>query len=107
MTPSPRIISKIISLVTDATGVDYQSIRARNRSPRIVQARNLTIDVLNISCSLSLNEIGEIIDRDHGSILHSIRRSAHLAERDPKYQALLNKLCCRASDLIDTQLATI
>ena len=52
--------------------VPVDEIRSRNRKPRLVEARAQVAHILRDFLKMSYPEIGEIIDRDHTSVINLV-----------------------------------
>lgn len=64
-------LNQLADLVSEETGVD---IRSRSRKTKYVVARAIFFDIAYNHMSMgSLHQIGEVVDKDHASVLHSLR----------------------------------
>lgn len=71
--PPEITAKKVIETVSKKYGIPVDEIYGRKRTKPISNARNVSIFIIRRITSLSLNEIAELYDRDHSTILSSIR----------------------------------
>lgn len=64
---------ELIELVCNHFGVTEQQIKSRVRHSDIVIARQMTAYLLQYYTTLTTGRCGKIINRDHATILHSIK----------------------------------
>lgn len=69
-------VAPIVRLVADLTGVPVGHIKGVSRQARVVRARQIACFVAKRFTGRSLPQIGRALgDRDHTTVLHSIRRA--------------------------------
>ena len=69
-------ITKIINRVCKATGFSYDILKSKNRSIDIRTARQYAIWRIHkevYGMGYSLNAIGQLFDRDHSTVLHTVK----------------------------------
>ena len=69
-------ITKIINRVCKATGFSYDILKSKNRSIDIRTARQYAIWRIHKEVYVmgySLNAIGRLFDRDHSTVLHTVK----------------------------------
>lgn len=66
---------------------DVEQLRARTRNARMSEARHLVFWILHQRC-WSAPAIGELMDRDHTTVLHGVRR----VEGSPELRAIAGDL---------------
>ena len=69
-------ITKIINRVCKATGVSYDILKSKNRSIDIRTARQYAIWRIHkevYGMGYSLKAIGQLFDRDHSTVLHTVK----------------------------------
>lgn len=64
------MINKIKLLINDELGVDIDDT-SRKRS--VVEARALYYTILKNTTNLTLSKIGELVNKDHATVLHGIK----------------------------------
>ena len=65
-----RIVSFIEKEVLKGETVNFFDILSKNRSPQVVNVRAKVIIFLREEKNMSYPEIGDILNRDHTSIIH-------------------------------------
>ncbi len=75
-----RQLERIQRAVCDVLHVAPVEMRSRRRAANLVRARQLAMYVARQQTDLSLAEIARGFDRDHSTVLHSIRRVTHELE---------------------------
>lgn len=76
--PGADRLARIQRAVCDVLHLSMADMRSPRRSPNLVRGRQLAMYVARTETDLSLAEIARGFDRDHTTVLHSIRR----VERD-------------------------
>ncbi|MBO4217509.1 MAG: chromosomal replication initiator protein DnaA [Clostridia bacterium] len=70
--PQAQKIDRIISMVSQHTGVPEEEIKGKKRTKEIAMARHICIYMLRTQTELSFPSIGKIFGRDHSTIMYSI-----------------------------------
>lgn len=63
----------IIADVARKTGITVKEIKGRDRTPRVVAARDL-VCMMGYERGYSLSQMGRSLDRDHSTIAVAVRR---------------------------------
>ena len=71
--PPEVTAKKVIETVSKKYGIAVDEIYGRKRTKPISNARNVSVYIIRKITSLSLNEIAELFNRDHTTIMSSIR----------------------------------
>ena len=71
----PGLVAEVVAAVGDRLVVRPDQIMSHNRTPRVVDARNASIAVVHQLFGLSSVSLGRLFNRDHSTILHSLRRA--------------------------------
>ncbi len=79
--PTPEFIIKAVAKYFKT---DADTILGKNRSQEIVNTRKTAIFMVNDMTDLSSTQIAKIFNRDHSTILHSIKSLKEELNRDPK-----------------------
>ena len=95
------LLTKAIATVCEQFEVIPDALLGNTRTKNVVEPRIALYRLLREHSKASLTEIGDALDKDHGTILSGCRRAAALAETDSAYAAKLNR--CR--EQIKTALA--
>ena len=76
--PAGEQLERIQRAVCDVLHLSQADMRSPRRAPNLVRGRQLAMYVARNQTDLSLAEIARGFERDHSTVLHSIRR----VERD-------------------------
>lgn len=87
-----RIVNIIIGAVCIIFGVSFESIKSNIRVRHIVEARQVLQYFLRKYTRLSLYEIGRITNKNHTTVLHSIKTVNNLKETDKLYREKFNEV---------------
>lgn len=79
--PTPEFIIKAVAKYFKT---DADTILGKNRSQETVNTRKIAIFMVNDMTDLSSTQIAKIFNRDHSTILHSIKSLKDELNRDPK-----------------------
>ena len=71
--PPEVTAKKIIETVSKKYGIPIDEIYGKSRSKPVSSARNVSIYIIRKITSLSLKEIGSLFDRDHTTVMSSIK----------------------------------
>ncbi len=69
--PVSTTVDKIFSAIYDKYGVSKEEIKGKNRVKRISWARQVSIYLIREITELSFPDIGEIVDKDHSSVMYA------------------------------------
>ena len=72
--PAAERLERIQKAVCDVLHLSLADMRSPRRAPNLVRGRQLAMYVARNQTDLSLAEIARGFDRDHSTVLHSIRR---------------------------------
>ena len=78
-------ICNIISSVERVTQVSKDDIILRSKAPHIYRARCLLVGLIRELTTLSIADIGRVLDRDHTTLLYTLRRYDGLLENDDSF----------------------
>ena len=88
--PTPDII---IEETARYYSISPDEIRGQRRSKNIAIARHVSIYLIRSLINLSLNDIGAIFeDRNHATILSSIRKIENMLKSDPEMSATIRDI---------------
>jgi chromosomal replication initiator protein len=83
----------IIALaIEEITEVSIEDIKSRKRHRYIVEIRQIYHYFLKNYTGYNLTAIGALTNRDHSTVLYSIKMVEDLKETDPAFNALVNKI---------------
>ena len=81
------LVDDIVAIAGRLFAVDPQAIQSRSQRQRVVAARQAVCAVMRNALHMPYADIGAALDRDHTTIIHSVRRC------DPgMYERLLDAL---------------
>ncbi len=75
-------LETILNSAVDFFGVSLAELTGRNRSAKIALPRQIVMYVMREELGASLPQIGQILGRDHTTVIHGIERVATEMERD-------------------------
>jgi chromosomal replication initiator protein len=67
-----HLAKDIINTVTNYYGVSIEDIKGKCRKRRIVKPRQVIMFLLRTKARMVLSDIGEVMNRDHTTVIHSI-----------------------------------
>lgn len=87
----------MLSVICQQTGTSFEDVRGKSRKRAVTESRFLCAYFLRKQLRMSLSTIGEIIDRDHTSVLHMVNESEGWIEHQdssfyPKYRLCVTAL---------------
>ena len=89
-------IQKILSAISRRSYIQVEVLTGRKRNKIIMPWRQLAYLLSYELTGCTLTQIGEVLERDHTSLLHGIKQIKKLRERDPYveqiYQELRNEM---------------
>lgn len=90
---------KIIELWTNHYGLALQDILTKDRHSRLAIPRQILMYCLRTFSNLTLHEIGEIVQKDHATVIHSCRQVKSCYLNDRVLSIELNELLDEIKDL--------
>lgn len=87
--PSKKHPIRVLELVGDTFGTSAPVLVSQDRHISIVKARFGAMWVLR-QLGLSYPEIGRVLERDHTSVMHGVKKAMNLIVKDVEYERLLN-----------------
>ncbi len=90
--PQAQKIGRIISMVSQHTGISEEEIKGKKRTKEIAMARHICIYMLRTQTELSFPSIGKIFGRDHSTIMYSIDLIQNRIEDDSAFAREMNEL---------------
>ena len=73
-----NILNEILTIVSIATEISCSELRSKKRNRRLVWARQVFNLIAYREQGFTLNQVGRFIDRDHSTVLHSLRNHDNL-----------------------------
>ena len=72
--PTGAMVEKILTAVSKSYGVAIEDIKSKKKTENIANARHTAVYIIRNMTNLSLKEIGNIIGRDHSTVLSSLNK---------------------------------
>lgn len=92
------------SEIVDAVAAEFEirrtSILSDRREFKIALARHVCMALAERTLSYSLPRIGRLVNRDHTTVLHGIRRIRVMCVADPAFAARIDALAARLQQTI-------
>jgi hypothetical protein len=79
-------IEILINIITKAVGIDRDVLFTKSRKRHLSDTRHLLAFLIKRETELSLANIGKIINRDHATVLNSVKVWNNLLETDKNYR---------------------
>lgn len=79
------LISSVVSAIVKTTGIEFSKVQSHSRRREIVDARHLFCYFARKESKMSFKEIGDIINRDHASVMHASNKVKNLMEYDKEF----------------------
>ena len=67
-----QLASDILNTVSNYYGISIEDIKGKCRKRRIVKPRQVIMFLLRTKARMVLSDIGEVMNRDHTTVIHSI-----------------------------------
>ena len=80
-------IKKIVDTVERTTRVGRKEMILKNKKPHIYKARCILMGLIRELTPLSIADIGRVFDRDHTSLLYTLRRYEDMLKVDGRFLA--------------------
>ena len=92
-TPKTEVtVDRIMSVIAQRYSISENDIKGRSKSSEIVSARHKCVYLIRTLTTLSTPQIGRILDRDHATILNSIKNVKFEIENDAMFEREMNEL---------------
>lgn len=85
----------ILSVVCDQYLVTRKDLTGRSRARELVMPRQIAMYFIKQFTKLSLSDIGRIMNRDHATVLYSIRKVKDFIEIEPETAEAVNQIMRR------------
>ena len=73
-TKNEEVVDLIFQRVFDNFGYSREELVGRSRTARICYARWVAMVAIRRATDIGLKEIGQLFDRDHGTVIHALSR---------------------------------
>lgn len=87
------LANEVLQIVSNATNVSVDDLKSKSRYQHIVEARHIYFNILMCytDAQITKNEAAAVIDRDHATCIHSVRKCEELNEVDVRFAAKFKK----------------
>lgn len=82
----------IIELITRMTLISIRELQSKTRKREVAEARQIAMYFIKKYTKISLIEIGKIFNRDHSTVIYSIKNIESLKDSDKNINYLVTKL---------------
>lgn len=83
----------LAAAVARVFGMSLAQLRGRSQRQEVVSARGMAMYLARRLTGLTLEQIGQYFGgRDHTTVLHQCRKTAHLRETEPEIESLINEV---------------
>ena len=90
--PLSVTIDKIFHTVSNALGISVEEIKGRRRTREIAAARHAVTYLLKKLTDLSLIDIGRALDRDHATVINSLKKMEQEMEENEAFAGQMKEL---------------
>ena len=86
-------VQKILNVVSSYYGLTISQITGKVKQEKYVNARNVAIYLIRDILDLPFKKIGEVFsNRDHATIMHSIKKVEELLKTDNQVKVVITEL---------------
>lgn len=83
---------EILEIIAEECGVNVNDVMKKVRKSELVKVRHLYSAILRKYYGFSYPKIGEIMDKDHTTIIHSVDAFRNRYKNEEDYRELTNKI---------------
>ena len=98
-------IDQLIYAVAEYWHITVANIKSDSRRRNVFEARMTAICIARVKSRLSMEEIGKIFNRDHTSVVHSIRAIHEHCKKDASFNDIITKHWPEALKAVDVGTA--
>ena len=80
-----KAIEEIISCINDTMGID---IKDKSRKRHYVFGRSIAYTIMRVNMSLTLEQIAKVFNKNHASIVHSLKELPYVIKYDADFKEL-------------------
>lgn len=90
----------VLEVVAKETSVTVEDIISKTRVQNIAEARQLFCHVIRERYGIPFAKIGKLINRDHATILHSIKAHKNRHDVDKQYRELTRNVFVKVENMV-------
>lgn len=101
MTPAGEAVTEVLAIVAREYGLGAEELRGPRRTRSVAEARLMAYALLRDTAGMSYPEIGAALHRDHTTVMHGVKATAHRVAGDAyagAAYARMRKCCVDARD---------
>jgi len=83
---------EILEIISEECGVNVNDVMKKIRKSELVKVRHMYSAILRKYYGFSYPKIGEIMDKDHTTIIHSVDAFKNRYKNEEDYRELTNKI---------------
>jgi chromosomal replication initiation ATPase DnaA len=83
---------EILEIISEECGVNVNDVMKKVRKSELVKVRHMYSAILRKYYGFSYPKIGEIMDKDHTTIIHSVDAFRNRYKNEEDYRELTNKI---------------
>tara|TARA_R110000744_G_scaffold101142_1_gene195011 strand:+ start:669 stop:1184 length:516 start_codon:yes stop_codon:yes gene_type:complete len=80
-----KAIEEIIACINDTMGID---IKDKTRKRHYVFGRAVAYTIMRVNMSLTLEQIAKVFNKNHASVVHSLKELPYVIKYDPEFKEL-------------------
>jgi chromosomal replication initiation ATPase DnaA len=85
-------INAIKEAIKSETGISFSRLLTLSRNPAVMQSKTLFIAIVSISENYSTSAIGQLIERDHVTVMHHLKKYANYMQTDKAFRQLAESI---------------
>ncbi len=90
--PTPVTVEKIIDYVAKSYSCTKEDILSPNQSAKISKCRQICCYIIREVTQITVKEIGEILGRDHSTVVYAIHKIEQKIKKDPSLKASVSDI---------------
>ncbi len=83
---------KGLAIIANEFEISPEKILSKSRKAEVVKARKIFQFILRRHCKLTYEEIGRKTNRDHSSVIYSVRKIDEKSQQSPVYHKYIQRL---------------
>jgi chromosomal replication initiator protein len=97
--PTPVTVERILEEVARTYNLTAGDLLSRNQSKNISHARKAAMYIIREIKQMTLLEIGKLFEKDHSSVVYSLKSFTNAVEHDPHELSVVNDIIKNISNL--------
>lgn len=88
-------IKKAITATVEVAGISEKSIKSKTRRAEVTAARQILMHIARKHRKVSYQLLGEIFNRDHSTVMYSVREAENRLHTDKPFRQLYDRVTCK------------